>query len=399
MAEPTPILFTHYGDDWIRGSEQVLLDLLQALDRDRFRPVLWCNAAGLAAQAASLGVATHTTPMRYSPAPTPPTLDLAAWRQQLATTRALVRQHGIRLLHANSAAPMQWLAPAARGLRLPLLCHLHAPYLLKDRFGLLLHQATLVAGVSNATLRGLVEDGMPATRLRRVPNGIDPARLLGQPFGDLRARLGIPPDTFVVGSIGSLISRKRLDVALAGFARLDLSPPARLILAGSGADRAALEAQAAELGIADRVHFLGTTDRPAEVYRAIDVNLLTSRQEAFGLVIVEAALFGVPSLGSAVDGIPEVIAEAETGLLFPNADVPALAAALQRLAADAPLRHRLGAAARQAAEARFTAARMAETLGGLYDELLAQPATALGWGAALAATGPWLRLPLTLLRR
>jgi glycosyltransferase involved in cell wall biosynthesis len=389
---PAPILFTHFGDAAIRGSEQVLLDLFTALDRSRFRPILWCNAALLAERAQALDVVTHETPMQFFQFAGTTPFDLAVWRRQIAIGRALVVRHGARLLHANSAAPVQWLAPLARSLRLPLLVHLHTPYLRRDRFVLLLHQATLAVGVSRPTLEGLAADGMSPTRLRLVPNGIDLARLLHGPAGDLRAQLGIPPDAFVVGSVGSLIPRTGLDVVLAAFARL--ASPAHLILAGSGPERTSLETLACGLGIAPRVHFLGNTDYPVEVYRAMDVNVLASRREAFGLVIIEAALGGVPSIGSAVDGIPEVIEDGETGLLFPRDDVAALAGTLERFRDDTALRQRLGAAARDRALARFTAARMAANLGTAYDELLALPPSRLGWATLRHTAAPYLRLAL-----
>ena len=391
---PIPVLFTHYGDAAIRGSEQVLLDVLHALDRDRFRPVLWCNTDLLAKQARDAGIVTHQSPMWMSLTVSHPAMDVAAWWRQVGVARALASQHGIRLLHANSAAPVQWLAPAARMLRLPLLAHLHAPYLRRDRFALLLHQADIAVGVSAATLDGLATDGMAPTRLRLIPNGIDPDRLLRQPGGGLRGRLGIPPDAFVAGCVGSLIPRKGLDVVLAALARLGLSRPAHLLFAGSGPDQPGLERSARDLGLGAQVHFLGNTDNPAEAYGAMDVNILASRQEAFGLVLVEAALCGVPSVGSKVGGIPEVIVDGVTGLLFPPGDADALANALRTLACDGVRCRTMGLAARDRAHAQFTAARMVGRLGEVYDELLGRPCSGLGMSAAVRSAMPYLRLPL-----
>jgi glycosyltransferase involved in cell wall biosynthesis len=256
----------------------------------------------------------------------------------------------------------------------------------------------MAVGVSHSTLQGLASDGMTSMRLRCVPNGIDPARLLGASTADLRARLGIPPETIVFGSVGSLIGRKALDVVLAAFVHLHLANPAHLLVAGNGPELIRLEALARDLGIAKRIHFLGNTDHPEEVYRAMDVNVLASRQEAFGLVLIEAAFCGVPSIGSSVDGIPEVIDDGETGLLFPRDDVAKLAAAFAQLAGDTAQRLRLGAAAKVSALARFTAARMAENFANIYSELLTLPPSQLGWLALRRSMGPYFQLPHALLR-
>lgn len=396
-----PTLFVHYSDDPIRGSEVALLDLLGALDRARFDPILWCNTPAMSEAARAIGVTTHHAPMRFSRAPTVPLLsaaaDRAALRDQRATAVALARRHRVRLIHANSGAPVQWLVPAARDLRLPLLAHLHAPYLRRDRYILFLHGATLAAGVSGAVTEGLLTDGMHPARVRRIPNGVNPARLGPERRGLLRARLGIPPGAFVAGSVGSLIPRKGCDVLMRGFARL---PGASwLVLAGSGPEEARLRALAAELGVSGRVRFVGNLDQPAEVFDSLDVHVLASRAEAFGLVLVEAALRGVPSIGTTVGGIPEIIGDGTTGLLVSPDDPEALAVALRRLADDPALRRRLGAGARAAAEDRFTAIRMADEVAETYEEMLKMPPSRLGWSALRHDAAPWFRAAATLLRR
>jgi glycosyltransferase involved in cell wall biosynthesis len=400
VPEPVPILFTHYGDREIRGSERVLLDLLAALDRSRYRPILWCNAEPMAEQARTLGVTVHRAPMRFFLCNSSPRLDHRVWRAQGAIARDLITRHGVRLLHANSAAPAQWLVPVARSLRLPLLVHLHAPYLRRDRFALLLHQADLIIGVSQVTIDALAADGMPRERLRVIPNGIDPGRVAGSSQGCLRARLAIPDGSIVVGCVGALVTGKGQDVVLRAVARLAAAKPVHLVLAGSGPEQERLAALAQELGIEDATHFLGNRKDMAQVYRAMDVNVLASRSEAFGLVLVEAGMHGVPSVASAVGGIPEVVEDGRTGLLFPSEDVEGLHRALQRIVADPALRSRLGEAARERAFARHTAARMTRDFEQAYEELLRLPASRLGWISSLSRAGvPYLHLPGRLLSR
>ena len=101
-----PILFTHFGDDWIRGSERCLLDLLSHLDRSRFTPVVWCNsprlAAALAALNAPLVVQLSSFPLLFGWQA--PRADWRGYRRLKREGRALIRREQIQLLHANSSA-------------------------------------------------------------------------------------------------------------------------------------------------------------------------------------------------------------------------------------------------------------------------------------------------------
>ncbi|MFL1463415.1 glycosyltransferase family 4 protein [Roseococcus sp. DSY-14] len=366
-AEPLPVLFVHYGEEWIRGSEQVLLDLLRHLDRGRIAPVVWCNGAAMAEAVAAMGLAVTRSPMRFflagsGAAPLAP----GQWAAQARQGLELLRAHGIRAVHANSGAPVQWMAPAAARAGVPLLAHLHIRYLRRSRYALLLHQADLAVGVAAHVTQALAADGMPAERLRTIPNGIDPARLEGG--GDLRARLGIPPGAPLVGSVGSLIRRKGHDLLLRAVAGLE---GVHLAIAGSGGEEGALRALAAELGLGGRVHFAGNLQHPAELYRAADLCALASRSESFGLALAEAGWFARPSVAAAVGGVPEVLRDGETGLLVPPDDADALRAALRSLLEDPARRGRLGAAARRDVEARFLAPAMAGAFTAAWEGLAA----------------------------
>ena len=160
---PIPILFTHYGEDWIRGSERCLLDLLAHLDPGRFRPVVWCNAPSLEREVARLGLPVHRSRFSILFNWERPRWDLRGYLHQVAEGRRLVRHYGIRVLHCNGGAPAQWLVPVGCFEHRPVLVHLHAPYVERDRFLLLLHQATLAVGVTQGCLQGLLMDGMPPT--------------------------------------------------------------------------------------------------------------------------------------------------------------------------------------------------------------------------------------------
>jgi glycosyltransferase involved in cell wall biosynthesis len=383
-----PVLFTHYGDEWIRGSETLLLDLLRGLDKTRVQPVVWCNGAEMAAASEEAGYPTYRTPFEAYFDYDSPKPSLSRYRALIAQCRAICRTHGIRVLHANSANPVQWLVPAAFGARLPVLAHLHIDYLRRSRYVLLLHQATRIVGVSRQVTDGFIEDGMAPERLKVIYNGIDPSRLPPSSV-DLRATLGIPAEATVIATAGSLIQRKGHDVLIRAFHSLPGSVTSHLIIGGDGDERSSLQALVGSLGIADRVHFLGHYPTMSDVYQAADIFALASRGDAFGLVLAEAGHFGCPVVATRVGGIPEVIANVETGLLVAPDNVPGLATALSRLIADPALRAKMGQAAKVRVTALFTVQQMARQFEESYETLAAIPPAELGWQQALHRARPY----------
>lgn len=382
---PAPILFTHYGEEWIRGSERCLLDLLTHIDRSRFRPRVWCNAETMAREVRALDVPADVSPFSILFHWDPPRYAFAQWWRQVRQGRALVARHGIRLLHSNSAAPTQWLLPVARSARLPLVTHLHAPYVLRERITLGLHHTTLAVGVTAGCLEGLIADGMPAERTRTIYNGVDPKEWGRGDETGLRARLGIRPDEIVLTRVGSLIERKAVDVMLRVFARLLAERPhCHLLIVGEGPDRPTLEAMARDLGVASRAHFLGFVESSGAVLRdATDIAVSPARMEGFGLTVIEAGLAGKPVVATDTTGMREILAPGENGMIVPVEDEPALLAALRDLVDRPDLRARWGAALRATVEDRFLVSSYVRALEETYAELLRRDPSTLGW------TGPW----------
>jgi hypothetical protein len=307
--------------------------------------------------------------------------------------RELCRNHGIRVLHANSLAPAQWLVPAGIALGIPVLAHLHANYLRRSRYVLLLHAATLIVGVSKQVINGALEDGVPPEDARVIFNGIDFTRLRDLDV-NLRVKLGIPENAFVIVTAGALVSGKGHDILIRAFSELTAgSVLAHLIVLGGGPELAALEDLATGYGIGDRVHFLGRVDDVVQGYRAADVFALASRVEAFGLVLAEAGHFGLPVVSTSVGGIPEVILHGETGLLTRPDDVSAFSRALAQLMNDPDLRRRLGVAAMKRVDENFTATQMAGHFEKVYTELAAIPKRKLGWISLVRKlVGPYSKL-------
>ncbi len=209
-----------------------------------------------------------------------------------------------------------------------------------------------------------------------IPSGVPAAALRARaPARDAaRARLRIAPDDFVIVGVGRLVYVKGFDLLLAALPRVLRELPAtRLVLVGDGPDRASLEAQAVRLGVAGHVVLAGVVAGAAggllHYLAAADVCAAPSRNEGMGRALVEAMALGLPVVGTAVGGVPDVVGPDEAGRLVPAEDSHALADALIELGQDSGLREKLGEAARARAE-RFTTEVAEARLLELYATLV-----------------------------
>jgi glycosyltransferase involved in cell wall biosynthesis len=158
-------------------------------------------------------------------------------------------------------------------------------------------------------------------------------------------------------TVAHLVERKRHDVVLRALARLEPARRPEYLVIGDGPCRSRLERLAAELGVADRVRFLGQLPNPDAVARAAacDLFVMPGVEEPFGVAFVEAMAAGLPAIGSRGEGGPEDIAAAGPGMVLVEPGDPAgLAAAIERLTADRVELARLGAAARETVTANFS---------------------------------------------
>ncbi len=188
-----------------------------------------------------------------------------------------------------------------------------------------------------------------------------------------RAALGLPADAVVLGTLGRLTEQKGQGILLEAAANLAREcPSVVLFLAGAGPLGADLEAEAARLGIADRVRFLGLRRDRDTLYAAMDIFVLPSHWEGLSLALVEAMGAGRAVVATSVGGNPEVVTDGKTGLLVPSSDPQALAGALSRLVRDPPARAALGEAATAEAHARFAIEEHAAQLAALYRQGLAE---------------------------
>jgi glycosyltransferase involved in cell wall biosynthesis len=212
--------------------------------------------------------------------------------------------------------------------------------------------------------------GVPADRVRAIENGVDVELFSpGEPPAGLRASLGIPANAAVVGSVGRLEAVKAYDLLIRVVAAVPVTTDGRqvhLVLCGAGSLGDSLAALARDLGVADRVHFAGWTDRPLMFYRLFDVFALSSRSEGAPMSLMEAMATGTAPVVSDVGAIASILGPALQGQLVAPGDAVALARTLQRTLSSADRCRSIGLQARSEIVRRHSFRRMIAEYEALY---------------------------------
>ncbi|OLQ92200.1 glycosyltransferase [Vibrio ponticus] len=313
------ILFVHYGEDWIRGSERCLLDLITHLDKERFEAVVWTNNTMLIPHLEEAQVEYRIDNFPLLAGWQKPKADISSWVKLVGKGKNLIQQLGIDLIHVNSAAPCQWMSLAARMCSCPMVTHLHSDYISRDRVTLGIHLSPFVITASNAVAQNLIHDGYPQDNLTIVHNGIDIAALDAQPEVDVKQQLKIDSNATLYATVGSLIHRKGVDRILMALRHLTLEyPNSHLVVIGDGEERENLEQMCHKLHLDNHVHFLGEKTNVVGWLKGCDAFVSAAREEAFGLVITEAAVANIPIVAPFEGGIPEIVHHGETALLYAN---------------------------------------------------------------------------------
>lgn len=216
---------------------------------------------------------------------------------------------------------------------------------------------------------GVAEHLRPAdrSRLRVVPNGVVALEPPIREAKDIQEALGIEGRGPVVGFVGRLSEEKGPDLFVEAFSHLAREHPTiRALIVGDGPMRAGLERQAASLGIGQAIRFTGQVARVSEMYRAMDVLLISSRSEVFPNVLLEAVDACVPVAATRVGGVPSV-ADDLTSVVLADSLVPA---AIARAGNDAlQIDQSRCAASREQLHEAYSQGRRAEALAGIYAEL------------------------------
>jgi glycosyltransferase involved in cell wall biosynthesis len=293
------------------------------------------------------------------------------------------------LYHSHSMMP-NYYACAARllaGLSIPVVNTRHdmgstRPGDLRETLYRLSVPLTRVAVMVSQTVRDrfVAGDIVPARKARVVLNGIHTdCPQVDVPLQRAAARrlLAAGDDQFVAGCVGRLVELKNHAAALRAVARqAEAIPQLRLVLIGGGPLRGNLEALARELGIADRVLFLGERNDTRELLPGLDAFLMPSLTEGHSIALLEAMAAGSSIIATRVGGNAEIVSHEHTGLLVAADDDESMSTALSRLVADRGFAARLGAEARSWALDHVSVRAMADAYQAVYAEALGHPPNA-----------------------
>lgn len=368
------------------GPAHHVIILTRGLDARRFHSVLVAGAPGPGERELPGADAKLGRRLRRMPTLGPALNPGRDFKALIATIRFL-RDERPDLLHTHTAKAGLIGRLAAKAVRpRPVIVHTFHGHVLEGYFGrtqatfyrvlerLLARGTDQLIGVSERTVDDLVRLGVaPRAQIRHIPLGLELDAMLavGRDAGrPLRQELDVGPDEVLALFVGRLVPIKRVDVLLDAFAKAaDRAPALRLVIAGDGEERDALERRAASLGIADRVAFLGFRHDLDVLNAAADIAVLSSDNEGTPVSLIEAVAAGRPVVATDAGGIREVVGEA-AGELVPTGAVDAFADALVRVASSAELREAMGAAARARAGG-FRAEVLVSNIDRLYEELLA----------------------------
>lgn len=313
------ILYVHYGNDWIRGSENCLLDLIRYCPVYGFEAYLWTNNVSLHRYAQSCNINTQIDAFPLLLGWLKPRFHIVGWLNLIIKACRLIKQNKITMVHVNSGAPCQWMILATRLMNIPLVTQLHSAYPARDRITLGLHLSPHTIAVSNYVGQQLSKEGYPLERLSTIHNGIDVSKFVAQPKVDTKEVLGLPQDSFLFATVGSLIYDKGMDRIITAIQSLNMdNANVHLLVVGDGPLRCELERMAKTLYVENKVHFIGVQNNVVGWLKGCDAFVSGSRREAFGLAIAEATLADIPVVAPREGGIPEFIHHGTTGLLYPN---------------------------------------------------------------------------------
>jgi glycosyltransferase involved in cell wall biosynthesis/GT2 family glycosyltransferase len=323
----------------------------------------------------------------------PPPFFEGAWRWRrvhLARARWLaasrLRAFNADLVHValcwtNYGASMLWLT---QHCRLPAVISVHnafPPASFAAWHQPLLHQAfgavRGIYGVSESALSHFMAIYRPyisaSTRLAVIPNSVDVQRFLPSAAARALARqqLRLPDDALVVGAVGRLSAQKRPGKLITLFAMLRARfPGLHLVLAGSGPLEAAARAQVARMGLAHWVRFTGFVETVETLMPALDLHLLMSRNEGFGIATIEAMACGIPAVATAVPGSVDILRDSEGGMLIPADDLTVAAYRVGALLDDPARRAVMGRKARDEVVARYSDTVVGQQVRSFYDGLV-----------------------------
>jgi glycosyltransferase involved in cell wall biosynthesis len=360
------------------GARRSLLQLVTHLDPERYRPVVVAQTEGdLVDTLRDAGIETRI-------------LFLGWWRKgrymltrpwAISRLARLARTENAGLIHCNEFFPNPYaVRAAAKADSIPVVTHMRLTITPRRVRNYDLRRAARVLCVSEAAARDFDLWPDRHDRVEVVYNGVDLDAFRPPPDpAQAKQAFGLAAEDFVIGQFGLIGPRKQTHLLIEATERLhgDL-PRLRVLIVGDArrgdeAYEQQMRTMVDQKGLADVVRFVPFQQNVVPAYQACDVNALVSNQEGFGRTIIEAGAMGIPSVGTRVGGIPELIIEGETGRLIENdaAAAKSLADCLRRFATKPDDLARLGKSVRKHVEKHFSIRAHADHVMSIYDQVLA----------------------------
>lgn len=384
------LFYNHAGQ--VSGAERIMLLILEKLNKGRFEASVVCPPEGELAQLVEkLDVPVNlieSLQARFTWRPDRLIKYLWSFFRVTLQFRAKVGELQPELIHANSIRAGLIATTATLGMKVPIIWHLldmlpRHPLSTIIRWYAALSSRTHHMAVSQSVARrfdnGVLTAMNASDRMRVIYTGIDLDRfaVVAEERKRVRAELGLTPEQFTLGIVGQITPRKGQLELVKAFARaLPQTPGATLLIVGAPLftqkDHEYLrESQRAaeELGIASQVKFIGARKDVAAVMQALDLLVLNSKAEPFGLVLLEAMACGTPVLATAVDGVLELIEHQVSGWLVPAQDEPALVNALVELGNNVQLRRDIGQQAQQNVVPHFSGQKFLAQVEHFYQQV------------------------------
>jgi glycosyltransferase involved in cell wall biosynthesis len=344
-AERPVNLLEIIGASIVGGMETYVLRLLERLPQDTFRVTCLCVAEGkLTSQLRDIGCSVHITPITDEP----------DW-QSILLGASLVRADAIDVIHAHLPNAHSLAGILSRLTDTPAIATIHGRYLSMRDFEAHKLMNTNISVVAKTAYFQALTLGVPSTKLRFIPNGIDTKIFHPAPKSNyLHSLIKIPPEVPLVGFIGRLSPEKgpEMFVRVAQLAHKRLKN-CHFVLVGEGPMRRELQNEIDQHDLTAHIHMVGLQRDMTKIYPCLDLVVSTSYSEAMPLVIVEAMASGLPVVATNVGGVVDIVEVGGTGLLKQPGDTEGLANDIVTLMTSNPTRIRMGEAARKRVEEKF----------------------------------------------
>lgn len=347
--------------EWRGGQSQILLLLQGLYERGHAAELVAAQDSVLAQRAHAAGIYVHLASrggLRFPAA---------------SKIRETMKSGRIELVHANEghALTAAWLAGAHR--RIPVLASRRIGFPLRKNWISTARYKTLGKFIANSryVAQTLIDSGFDVERIAIVNEGVEIPSPIGTRERQLaRKNWGVAQDDFLFGCASAFVPEKGQQhlVGAMPAVRQQL-PNAKLLLAGEGKNRAAVQELAASLGVQDAVLFPGFVTNMEEFYAALDAFVFPSEFEGLGTALQAAMAYALPAISTTRGALGEVVEDKRTALVAePNAE--SFATAMIQLAKNNNLQRKLGDAAREEISNRFSKDLMVDNTLAVYEEML-----------------------------